>query len=170
MLVQLLSLYDVIAANKQKFIDAGLNGDFFIDIYRSQPFQPDQYEYFSLPAIFVDYSMSGNGAKKPRTVDITLHIVTDELPDASNITPNNREGLNKLLYNLILQQILDGIKLKSTSPLQFVSEIPVVDAVTEYHTQTYRFDAYLYDMIGTKPSEIIGQFDRLNIFGSLKNR
>ena len=60
MLKQLLSLYQKIDENKQKFELHGLNGNFFIDVYRTQPFQPELYEYFSLPAIFVDYQMAGH--------------------------------------------------------------------------------------------------------------
>ena len=169
MLVQLLSLYETIAATEQKFIDAGLAGKFFIDVYRSQPFEPELYEYFSLPAIFVDYTITGNGKKKPRTVDITLHVVTDEMPDASNISAQKTDGLKRFLYNIMLQDILEGTALSATSPLEFVNEMPIDEPVINYHTQSYRFDAYLKDMIGDNPAKIIGQFEKLNILGSLKN-
>lgn len=169
MLVQLLKLYELIAANEDKFTAAGLSSKFFIDVYRSQPLEPEQYEYFSLPAIFVDYSMLGQGKNKPRKITLTLHIVTDEMPDASNISPQNREGLNRFLYNLLLQQILEGAKLGATTPLAFIDEHPIDESVTNYHAQTYELDAYLRDMISENPAQIIGEFERLNIYGSLKN-
>lgn len=86
MLKQLLSLYQKIEESKGKFEAFALNGGFFIDVYRTQPFQPELYEYFSLPAIFVDCQMAGQGKNQPRLVTLTLHIVVDELPDASNIS------------------------------------------------------------------------------------
>ena len=169
MIVQLLELYKRIEANKQKFIDAGLNGNFFIDVYRSQPLEPDQYEYFSLPAIFVDYSMLGQGKNKPRKITLTLHIVTDEMPDASSISPQKKDGLNRFIYNLLLQQIVEGTKLGATTPLTFIDEHPIDESVTNHHAQTYEFEAYLHDMVSGNPAQIIGQFEKLNIFGSLKN-
>ncbi len=169
MLVQLKSLYELIEANKQKFIDAGLEGDFFIDVYRSQPLEPELYEYFSLPAIFVDYNMTGNGKKQPRTVDLVLHVVTDYMPDISNISENKNEGFKRFLYNLILQEILEDTSLTHTSRLKFINESPIDEPVINYHTQSYTYDVYLKDMIGENPSEILGFFEKVNIYGSLKN-
>ncbi len=169
MLVQLLELYKLIDVNKQLFIDAGLNENFFIDVYRSQPYEPELYEYFSLPAIFVDYSMLGQGKNKPRKVTLTLHVVTDEMPDASNISLQKDEGLKRFLYHIYLQKILEGNKLGRTTQLQFMSENPIDAPVVNYHAQSYEFDAYIDDMIGDNPAQIIGQFERLNIYGSLKN-
>ena len=169
MVVQLLKLYELIAANEDKFTAAGLNGKFFIDVYRSQPLDPESYEYFPLPAIFVDYSMLGQGKNKPRKITLTLHIVTDEMSDASNISPQKSEGLNRFLYNLLLQQIIEGAKLGATTPLSFIDEHAIDESVTNYHAQTYELEAYLHDTIGENPTQIIGEFERLNIFGSLKN-
>lgn len=169
MLIQLLSLYEKIEAKKQRFVDAGLNGNFFIDVFRSQPFEPELYEYFSLPAIFVDYAITGNGKKQSRTIDLTLHVVTDEMPDASNISLQKSEGVKRFLYNLLLQEILEDTTLTGTNNLIFINEIPINEAVVNYHTQTYRFNAYLKDMIGNNPADIIGQFEKLNIYGSLNN-
>lgn len=169
MLVQLLELHKLIDINKQKFIDAGLNGNFFIDIYRSQPLDPEAYEYFPLPAIFVDYSIIGQGKRNPRAVTITLHIVTDEAPDISNVSEQKTEGLKRFLYYLLLQEIFEGAKLGSTTPLQFIDEQPIDAPVVNYHSQTYEFEAYLTDMIGNNPAKIIGEFEQLNIYGSLKN-
>ncbi|MEA4916559.1 hypothetical protein [Proteiniphilum sp.] len=169
MLVQLLELYKLIDTNKQKFTDAGLNGDFFIDVYRSQPYEPELYEYFSLPAIFVDYSILGQGKKMPRKVTTTLHVVTDEMPDASNIAEQKTEGLKRFMYNLLLQDIIEGSRLGASTALSFINEMPIDEPVVNYHTQTYEFEVNLRDMISDHPEDIIGEFERLNIYGSLKN-
>jgi len=169
MLQPLLEFYKTIEANKYRFTDKGLNETFFIDVYRSQPYEPEAYEYFSLPAIFVDYSMTGQGKGNPRVVTMTLHILTDEMPDTSNISNSKKEGLNKFLYNLLLQQILEGTRLGNTTPLKFISENAVEDAVTNYHTQTYEFEAYLNSMI-EDIEPVFAAFESLNIYGSLRNR
>lgn len=169
MLKQLLSLYEKLEQNKEKFENAGLNGDFFIDVYRSQPFQPELYEYFSLPAIFVDYSMTGQGANEPRRITLMLHIVVDELPDASNISEQKEDGLKRFNYCLLLQSILEGCTLDKTSRLKFISENPIDEPVVNYHAQTYEFEVYLKDMLADS-ERIFGEFERLNIYGSLRNK
>jgi len=169
MLVQLLELYNAFEANKSKFTNRGLSGSFFLDVYRGQPLEPELYEYFSLPAIFIDYSMQGQGQNKPRLVTMTAHIVTDEMPDASNISEQKTVGLNRLLYNLTIQEILEGCKLGSSSPLKFQDEQMIDAEVNNYHTQSWQFEAYLCDMIGN-PTEILGMFETLNIFVTLTNK
>lgn len=169
MLVQLLELYKLLDDNKSKFEERGLSANWFIDVYRSQPYQPELHEYFSLPALFVDYTMKGQGKGMPRLVTITLHIVTDEMPDASNISEQQTAGLNRFLYNLTLQEILEGCKLGNTKPLRFDSENSVDEQVTNYHTQSYDFEVDLSSMIGN-PIAIFGEFERLNIYGSLTNQ
>ena len=167
MLKQLLALYRTIEQNKEKFENSEINGDFFIDVYRSQPFNPELYEYFPLPAIFVDYQMTGQGKNKPRLITMTIHIVTDELPDASNISEQKEAGLNRFTYCLLLQSILEGCTLNKTTPLKFISENIIDEPVINYHSQTYEFEAYLGDMI-QEIETTYGEFERLNIFGSLK--
>lgn len=166
MLQPLLKLYQLLEANSAKFTEAGLLPITFIDVYRSQPVEPELYEYFPLPAIFVDYSMTGNGIKQPRTITMTIHVVTDELPDASNISEQKTAGLNRFLYLLFIQQILEGSNLGKTTALKFLSEGVVDIPVANYHTQSYAFEAYPTDMIGDI-TQIRGEFERLNIYSSL---
>lgn len=170
MIQQLLALYNTIDAKKIKFSDYNLDNNFFIDVYRSQPLEPELYEYFSLPAIFVDYTMKGQGINKPRLITLNLHIITDEMPDASNISEQKEAGMQRFTYLLLLQSILEGTSLGNTTPLQFISE-DIIDApVINYHTQTYEFQTHLANIIPEYPEQIYGEFERLNIYGSLKNK
>ena len=98
-----------------------------------------------------------------------IHIVTDELPDASNISEQKLEGAKRFLYNLTIQEILENKRLGQTTRLKFIAELMVDAPVINYHMQTYEFEASLMDMIGEKPEQIIGEFERLKIFGSLVN-
>jgi hypothetical protein len=170
MLQPLLSLYQLLKANEAKFTDVSLAPIEFIDVYRSQPLEPELYEYFPLPAIFIDYTMQGKGINQRRTITMTLHFVCDELPDASNISEQKTAGLNRFLYLLLIQQIIEGSHLGKTTALKFINEGVVDVPVANYHTQTYEFEAYIADMIGDI-AEIYGEFERLNIYQSLlKNR
>ena len=166
MLQPLLKLYQLLEANSSKFTEAGLEPITFIDVYRSQPLEPELYEYFPLPAIFVDYTMTGKGIRQPRVINMTIHIVTDELPDDSNISEQKAAGLNRFLYLLFIQQILEGSNLGKTTGLKFLTEGTVDIPVANYHTQSYEFEAFPADMIGDIET-IRGEFERLNIYSSL---
>ncbi len=166
MLQPLFHFYKKIADSHELFERRRLPSDFFIDIYRSQPFQPELYEYYSTPAIFVDYSMQGQGWNKPRLISFTLHVVTDELPDASSVSTHRTEGMKRFLYHITLQEILEGTRLGKTSPLRFVSENIIDEPVINYHTQNYEFEAYLGDLTGDI-ERTLGEFEKLQIFGNL---
>ena len=169
MIQPLLKMYKLFEENKEKFKKYDLLSDFFIDVYRSQPLDPENYEYFSLPAIFVDYDIQGQGKGKARLVTMTLHIITDELPDASNISLQQDTGLKRFLYHYIIQDLLEGNRLGNTSALKFISENIVDAPVINYHNQVYQFEAYLEDLAGT-PEEIeYGMIEFIKLKGRLTN-
>jgi hypothetical protein len=170
MLQPLLKLYERFAENTEKFDVRGLESSFFIDVYRSQPLEPELYEYFPQPAIFVDYKMTGQGKKQPRLITMTLHIICDDMPDASNISEQKLEGVKRFLYALSIQELLEGCQLGNSSQLKFITEDIVDVPVVNYHTQVYEFEMSLQDLIGDNPEHILGEFERLNIYGSLLNK
>lgn len=170
MILALLSLYKRIEENKALFDKYEISSDWFIDVYRSQPLEPELYEYFSLPAMFVDYQLTGQGKNKPRMVTMTLHTITDEMPDASNISMQRDSGLKRFLYHFVIQNMLEGKPLGNTTPLKFISE-GIIDApVINYHTQVYEFEAYSEDLAGT-PEEIeYGMIELIKLQGNLYNK
>lgn len=170
MIQPLLNLYQKFEENKDKFEQYNLSSDWFIDVYRSQPLEPELYEYFSLPAMFVDYQLTGQGKNKTRLVTMTLHIVTDEMPDASNISIQRDSGLKRFLYHTIIQKILEGSQLGNSSPLKFVSENIVDAPVINYHNQIYEFEIYLDDISGTPEDIEYGFIELLKLQGRLLNQ
>lgn len=169
MIQPLLKMYKLFEEKKEKFDKYDLSNNFFIDIYRGQPLEPELYEYFSLPAIFVDHDLQGQGKGKPRLVTMTLHIVTDEMPDASNISLQQDTGLKRFLYHYIIQELLEGYRLGNTSALKFITENTVDVPVVNYHNQVYQFEAYIEDLAGT-PEEIeFGMIELLRLKGRLVN-
>ena len=168
MLQPLLELYKLLESKKQVFIDAGLAPFEYLDVYRGQPLQPQLYEYFPLPAIFIGFSMTGNGIRQKRTVTMELHLITDTMPDTSNISEQKDTGVKRFMYYLLVQQILEDSTLGKTTKLVFGNEEPIEIPVINYHTQTYSFDAFLSDMMGNI-EETLGQFEALNIFGNIKS-
>ncbi len=167
MIKPILELYKIFELNNDKFEEYGLDSHFFIDLYRSQPEDPTQYEYFSLPAIFVDYQLVGQGRNKPRLVTMILHVITDEMPDASNVMIEHASGLKRFLYHTIIQEILEGTPLGNTTRLEFVNESITDTEVVNYHNQSYTFQAHLRDLAGT-PQEIqYGIIELLKLQGKL---
>lgn len=166
MLQPLLELYHHFESNSIKFTEKGILPISFLDVYRSQPLDPELYEYFSLPAIFVDYTMQGKGINQPRIITITIHVVTDDMPDTSNISEQKSAGINRFMYNLLIQQILEGCKLGHTTALKFITEESIDIPVANYHTQSYEFEAFPADMMGDI-AQVLGEFERLNIYNSL---
>ena len=170
MILPLLNLYKRVEESEPLFNKYGLPSEWFIDVYRSQPLEPELYEYFPLPAMFVDYQLTGQGKNKPRLVTMTLHTVTDEMPDASNISLQRDAGLNRFLYHVAIQKILEGKPLGKTTPLKFISENIVDAPVINYHSQIYEFEAWLDDLAGT-PEEIeYGMIELLNLQGRLLSK
>jgi hypothetical protein len=167
MLKPLLNLYNKIAESEQLFTDKGLNGKFYMDVYRGQVEEPEDFEYYPLPAIFVDYSKQGQGKKQPRLITLNLHIVTDAMPSVSNVSEELTKGTDRFIYHLLIQKILEGERLGNTTPLVFLSEIPVTAAVVNYHMQNWQFEAYL-DTLMEDMEITTGEFERLCIFGQLK--
>lgn len=168
MLQPLLEFYNLLESKKTIFTDAGLLPFEYFDVYRGQPLQPKLYEYFPLPAIFINYSMTGKGIRQARSVQMELHIITDTMPDTSNISEQKNDGLKRFMYNLLLQKILEGSTLGNTTKLEFNNEEPIEIPVVNYRTQTYSFEAFLSDMMGNI-EETLGEFEALNIFGNIKS-
>lgn len=146
----------------------GTTHNFYMDVYRSQPLEPELYEYFSLPAIFVDYTIQGQGTGNARLVTLTLHIILDDMPNTNNFSEQREQGFNRCVYSALLQKILEDARLtKHSGKLSFVSEEIVDEPVINYHIQTYQIEVYLDDMIGEPAEPIIGEFETVNISGKL---
>ncbi len=167
MIQPLLELYKLIKEKETSFTARGLSGSFFIDIYRGQPFNPELYEYFPLPAIFADFQIIGQGKNQPRKVTMTLHVLTDVMPDASSISEDQADGLKRFMYHLTLQEILEGAKLGATTSLKFISETLIDAPVINYHTQIYEFESYMNHLFIDESDYSIGEFTKANTYGQL---
>jgi hypothetical protein len=169
MIIPILELYKVVELEKSKFETNNLNGNFFIDLFRNQPTDPEIHEYYSLPALFVNYTNTGQGKDKPRLIQMTLHLVLDDDEACSNIAPNKVLGMNRFVYVGLLQEILEGKKLGTSSPLKFVSEAMVDNPVADYHVLVFEFESYAPDLI-TIPIYEFGEFETLDFRGKLKQK
>lgn len=167
MIHQLQEIQNILQQNAHLFTSASLPTQWHVEAYRSQPHEAEAYEYFSLPAIFVDYQMTGQGKNKPRIITITLHILTDTMASEHFSTQWGEKRFHTLG---ILQHIFEGATLGNTTPLRFISETPIDAEIIHYHTQTYEFEAHLCDLFTSlsHPAQYqVGYFDTVTLQAEL---
>lgn len=140
MITLFLKIYEAFEASKELFIEAGLPPIKFIDKYRGQPLNPAQFEFYELPAIFIDYKVKWEkvGRAYDGTVGLEFHIVTDATWDTSNISTNNVEGLKNSVNHALIRSVLDDLESENTTKLQRSEEYPVDSGVVVYNKMEYK--------------------------------
>jgi hypothetical protein len=110
-----------------------------IDKFRGQPLNPEQFEYFELPALFyelkIDWSKSGK--QYTGTMNCGFHIVQDATWETSSISTNMDEGLKQITLLNLVRHVLDNIQSANTGKLTRLSDLTVDSGVTIYDLLTY---------------------------------
>ncbi|OSZ79288.1 hypothetical protein CAP35_13830 [Chitinophagaceae bacterium IBVUCB1] len=148
---------------KQAFIDAeadmlaaGMPTIKYIDRFRGQPLNPEQYEYYPLPAIFIQSKIvwTLEGRVYNASVDFTFHIVTDPTWDTSSVAANQSTGLNYYTFLDKVREVLDNLRVEYMSTL-FRTEDDTIDAdVVFYDTLGYRAAYYAENMMLPKTESV----------------
>ena len=140
-----LKIYDVFDANQALFTDAGLEPIRHLDKYRGQPQNPEQFELYNIPAIFIDYRITWqrDGRLYNGVVEIDFHLITDATWPTSNLSTNKAEGLKSMMYIQFCRQLLDNISSDNTGRMMRVGEQPVDAEVVSY--QVLRYSCAYYD-------------------------
>lgn len=135
-----LKICQAFEAKKQLFINAGLEPVTHIDRYRGQPLNPEQFEYYPLPAIFIDWRISWVKSGKNYDGDLSLdfHVITHAASDASNIATSSFEGLKNITYHALIRAILDNLESQNTGKLLREGENPVEAGAVNYQMMRYR--------------------------------
>lgn len=163
-----ISVYDAFDQAKEKFEAIGLKPILHLDKYRGQPLDPTQFEYFELPALFIDWKCKWErvGRVYNGTLYIDFHLLTDATWDTSNISTNRVAGLKSVLYLTLVRSVLDRIKSPNTGPLMRLEDDAIETDVTNYHILKYT--APYYDPITTNPEYIDVLIEKLRLDGYLK--
>lgn len=134
-----LKIYAAFEAKKQVFIDAGLEPIRHIDKYRGQPLNPAQFEYYDIPALFIDWRLTWEKVGKSYDGKLVLdfHLITDATWDTSNISTNHTDGLRNIVYHALVRSILDNLESENTSKLVRLDENPVDSGVINYELLRY---------------------------------
>lgn len=133
-------IYQEFENNKQKFIDAEVPAVKTMDRYRGQPLNPEQFEYYELPAIFIERSIAWerDGQVYNGVLLLRFHVVMEPTWDTSNIGTNNEDGLNYGTFLDCTREVLDNMRRPYISTLFRTSDEPVDTGVIVYETLGYQ--------------------------------
>lgn len=137
-------VYEVFNANQQLFIDADLQPIRTIDKFRGQTTQPEKFEIYETPAIFISWQIKWRKEGKTHVGDATIdfHIVNDEPSDTASIFTNYDEALKEVFFYKSVQKVLDDLEAEGISKLQRLSETPVDTGVVCYNILSYQTTMY----------------------------
>lgn len=113
----MLELYQAFADAAPAFVAAGVPTVEVIDRYRGQPLNPEQFEYFPLPAIFISTSMTWQkiGNLYNGLLNWELHIVNEPTWEMSSIATNKEEGLQYYRYVNEVRKVMDNFESERIS-------------------------------------------------------
>lgn len=162
-----LKIYEKFEEKKSLFLDAGLKPVLHIDKYRGQPLNPAQFEYYEIPAIFIDWRIqwSKTGKAYDGRLSLDFHVVTDATWDTSNVSTNHAEGLRTIVHHALIRSVLDDLQSENTSRLQRVDENPVDTGVVNYELLRYECNYSDPMLVGEDYAEVL--IEALRIMGNL---
>ncbi len=137
-------IYEVMQANNQLFVTAGLQPIETLDLYRGQPLNPEAFEFFETPAIFIGWEIrwKREGKTKIGTGSLDVHIVLDSPFQTGNIFTGYENALKQIFGYELIDAILDGLESETTSKLELNNQRPVDTGVIAYQIFTYQFTTY----------------------------
>lgn len=144
----LQKIYEVFDANKNIFTAAGLQTLQTIDRYRRQPIEPEKFEFYQTPALFIDYRIAWErtGKKYDGRGILDVHVVTDNPFNTGNIFTNKEEALKQIFWFKIARKLLDNLESENTGKLYRIDERPVDTGVIVYHVLSYGFNYYDHEV------------------------
>lgn len=165
-----LKIYQAFEDKKQMFLDAGLEPVLHLDKYRGQPLNPAQFEYYDIPAIFIDWRIvwSKSGKSYDGKLSLDFHVVTDATWDTSNVSTNHEAGLKTIVHHALIRSVLDDLQSENTSRLVRVDENPVDTGVVNY--ELLRYECNYSDPMLTGDEYIEVLIEALKISGQLVKR
>jgi hypothetical protein len=162
-------VYQLFEDNNQELIDKGLQPVGTIDRYRGQTLNPEQFEYYAIPAIFIGWRIKWerNGKTYKGNASIDFHIVTEEPWGTDNKSTNVDDALKNAFFHKAVQKMLDDLESEDTGKLQRGDDVPVDTGVICYTILGY--NCTVYDEVGTDTFQLSEDLT-LNITGKLKRK
>jgi hypothetical protein len=166
----ILKIYQVFEDNKAYFEALGLQPVKHVDVFRGQPLNPEQFEYYEIPALFIGRKITWtkNGRSYIGNPVLEFHMVTDETWDTSNISTSHVEGLKQTMYYELVQYLLDDLESKTTGKLIRIDNEPVDTGVVTY--ELLRYQCSYQDPMYTVEEFVEVMIEKLRIAGELKEK
>ncbi len=158
-----IKIIEKIEASAQVFIDKGLPAVKYIDFYRGQPTSPERFEFYDLPAVFIQYRTNKN------YISLDIHVLTDPNHDTNNKSPFIMSGLDIIRYYETIKDLLVNLESDNASKLHWVADEPLDADVINYHIIT--FECYYETIVYSNyPEQSDPDNTELDMTGNLKTR
>lgn len=122
------------------FTAAGVKPIAFIDRFRGQPLNPEHFEYYELPAIFIQRTIKWEreGREYNANMELKFHLVTEPTWDMANISPNRDSGLQYYTFLDQVRNVLDNFKVLYMSSLFRDEDVDMDSGVVFYDILGYK--------------------------------
>lgn len=108
----------------------------YIDLYRGQYLDWENYDTFPTPAVFFEFSVSHD--RKKSTATVTFHLCYEQKRDSSSIGRSRDKALAFFDYINVTHALLDCLESEETGKLSLIAEETVKQGnVVDVHTLTY---------------------------------
>ncbi len=132
--------------NKDRYRLNGLLPPQFFDIYAGQDLDPESFDIYPMPAIFLTWSIDHR--QTPAQATITFRLCYEQMRDTSSLGKNTAEALKFIDFMEITDHILSKIQTKYTGKLIPATEEPNLEPVVidQYLlTYTCSYNKKIYD-------------------------
>jgi hypothetical protein len=142
------AVYELFEQKNSELTNAGLQPVRTIDRYRGQTLNPEQFELYGIPAIFIQWGVKWNMVGKTYTGEVSLafHVVTDEPWETANIYVGSDDALKKAFFHTAVQRILDDLQGPGFNKIQRSEDAAVDTGVICYTILGYT--TTIYDNVG----------------------
>lgn len=121
---------------QQQYTSNGLEYPQFIDLYGGQDLDPESFEVYPYPAIFVSWSIDHK--LKPAMATVTFRLCFEQYRDTSNLGINTEEALKFIDYKEVTDDILRKFESEDTGKLEALTEeLNIEPVITDQYILVY---------------------------------
>lgn len=140
----LTALAELVNNNNDAIAELGYQPIRTIDRFRGQTTNPQQFEYYPTPAIFMAHRTTWRkeGKRYVGSTTIDFHLLHDEPMNTAQYFTNKDEALKQAGYYKIVQRLLDELTTTATTKLVRSADTTIDTGVACYKVLTYTCETY----------------------------
>ncbi len=137
-------IYQLFKDNEQNFTDAGLQPVRTVDRYRGQTTDPEKFEYYPTPAVFINLKTTWKrqGQHYVGNVSADFHLITDEPFHTAMLFTGHEQALQQAFFYKSIQVLLDDFETENTTKLTRVDDTDIDTGVVCYNILSYTCEVY----------------------------